>query len=57
MDALKPEFRTVIVLRFWEELSYEEIAAVLNVPLPAVKMRLHRAKEAFRKQYGVEEIP
>ncbi len=54
VDALKPEFRTVIVLRFWEELSYEEIATVLNLPLPGVKMRLHRAKEAFRKMYGEE---
>lgn len=57
VDALKPEFRTVIVLRFWEELSYEEMATVLNVPLPGVKMRLHRAKEAFRKMYGEEIQP
>ena len=56
VDALKPEFRTVIVLRFWEELSYEEIADVLNMPLPSVKMRLHRAKEAFRKQYAGKEL-
>ncbi|MBC8143734.1 MAG: sigma-70 family RNA polymerase sigma factor [Armatimonadetes bacterium] len=54
VDALKPEFRTVIVLRFWEELSYEEMGTVLNMPLPGVKMRLHRAKEAFRKMYGEE---
>ena len=54
VDALKPEFRTVLVLRFWEELSYDEIAAVLDISLPGVKMRLHRAKEAFRKQYETE---
>ncbi len=49
--SLKPDFRTVLVLRYWEELSYEEIASVLSLPLPSVKMRIHRAKEAFRELY------
>ncbi|MBC7807444.1 MAG: sigma-70 family RNA polymerase sigma factor [Akkermansiaceae bacterium] len=53
--SLKPDFRTVIVLRYWEELSYEEIASVLSLPLPSVKMRLHRAKEAFRELYVGKE--
>jgi RNA polymerase sigma-70 factor (ECF subfamily) len=51
MARLKPDHRVVLALRFWEELSYEEIAAVLGLPLPTVKMRLKRAKEAFRKAY------
>ncbi|MBC8137552.1 MAG: sigma-70 family RNA polymerase sigma factor [Fibrella sp.] len=56
IELLKPDFRTVIVLRYWEELSYEEIASVLSLPLPSVKMRLHRAKEAFRELYtGTEK--
>lgn len=55
ISSLKPDFRTVIVLRYWEELSYEEIASVLSLPLPSVKMRLHRAKEAFRELYMGEE--
>lgn len=46
-----PAHRTILVLRFWEGLSYEEIALVLGLSLGAVKMRLHRAREAFRKQY------
>jgi RNA polymerase sigma-70 factor (ECF subfamily) len=53
--SLKPDFRTVLVLRYWEELSYEEIASVLSLPLPSVKMRLHRAKEAFRDLYTGEK--
>ena len=48
---LRPAHRAVLVLRFWEELSYTEIAAVLGLPLPVVKMRLHRAREEFRKCY------
>jgi RNA polymerase sigma-70 factor, ECF subfamily len=51
MSRLKPDHRVVLALRFWEELSYEEIATVLGVPLPTVKMRLKRAKEAFRRAY------
>jgi len=48
---MKPEYQMVLTLRYWEELSYEEIAEVLEVSLPNVKMRLHRAKEEFRKRY------
>jgi len=51
LAALKPDFRVILVLRYWEELSYDEIAGVLALPLPAVKMRLHRANEAFRALY------
>ena len=55
LTHVKPEHRTILVLRFWEELSYEEIAAVLGVSLPAVKMRLKRAKEEFRTCYDDHE--
>ncbi len=54
LAGLKPEHRAILVLRFWEDLSYEEIAAVLNARLPTVKMRLARAREKFQKQYEVE---
>jgi RNA polymerase sigma-70 factor, ECF subfamily len=53
-DALsrtRPAHRTILVLRFWEELSYEEIAQVLGISLSAVKMRLLRARDDFRKCY------
>lgn len=54
LSALKPEHRAILTLRFWEDLSYEEIAVVLNARLPTVKMRLARAREQFQKQYDVE---
>ncbi len=54
LAALKPEHRVILALRFWEELSYEEIAAVLNAPLPTVKMRLARARQQFQKQYEAQ---
>jgi RNA polymerase sigma-70 factor, ECF subfamily len=54
LARLKPHHRVVLTLRFWEGLSYEELAAVLNISLSAVKMRLKRAKEEFRSCYDPE---
>jgi RNA polymerase sigma-70 factor (ECF subfamily) len=56
MGILKPDHRTILALRYWEDLSYEEIAEVLNVPLPSVKMRLHRAKAEFKRLYCEEGV-
>jgi RNA polymerase sigma-70 factor (ECF subfamily) len=41
----------VLVLRFWQEMSYDDISAVLQIPLSTVKMRIKRAKEEFRSVY------
>jgi RNA polymerase sigma-70 factor (ECF subfamily) len=46
---LTPAYREVVVLRHFAELSYEEIAAALNIPEKTVKSRLHTA----RQQLGV----
>ena len=51
---LKPDHRAILVLRFWEQLDYEEIAEVLAISLSAVKMRLSRARDAFRNCYDEE---
>ena len=45
IQNLDPEFREVIVLREIEELSYKEIAAVLDVPVGTVMSRLARARQ------------
>ncbi len=51
LARLAPDQRVLLALRFWEELSYEEIAQTLGLSLPTVKMRLMRAKQAFRRRY------
>src|SRR5712692_9925169 len=51
MARLAPDHRAILALRLWEDLSYTEIAAVLGISLPAVKMRLSRARAEFRKYY------
>jgi RNA polymerase sigma-70 factor, ECF subfamily len=44
LAALRPEYRSLVVLRDLEGLSYGEIAEVLEMPIGSVKGRLHRAR-------------
>jgi len=48
LSELAVEHREVIVLRFLEEMSYEEIAGVVGCPVGSVRSRLHYAKRALR---------
>ncbi len=45
VSRLKPRYRKLIELRYFNELSYEEIAAELDLPLGTVKAQLFRARE------------
>jgi len=49
LARLNPSFRAAVILRDIEELSYEEIAEVLQVALGTVKSRILRGREALRK--------
>jgi RNA polymerase sigma-70 factor (ECF subfamily) len=48
LEQLPAEFREVIVLRDLEELSYKQIAEVINVPLGTVMSRLARARARLK---------
>jgi RNA polymerase sigma-70 factor (ECF subfamily) len=48
LDDLAPEYRAAVVLCDIEELSYEEIAATLNVKLGTVRSRIHRGRAQLR---------
>jgi RNA polymerase sigma-70 factor (ECF subfamily) len=55
MDSLTEEFRTIIILSDLEEMTYEEIAEILEIPLGTVRSRLHRARKAMQeKLYSYE---
>ncbi len=45
VDKLKPRYKTLIEMRYFQELSYEEIAVELDLPLGTVKAQLFRARE------------
>jgi RNA polymerase sigma-70 factor (ECF subfamily) len=49
LDRLGPEHREILLLRYIEDLSYEEIARVTGCGLGTVKSRLHYAKRALRR--------
>lgn len=58
LQALSPRYRTYIVLREVDGLSYKEIAQTLDVPLSTVRITLHRARkqlhELLRQMAGEE---
>ena len=56
VEALPPELRTVIELRFYEELPLKEISAVLGCPLSTVKTRLYTGLKKLRVSLEGEEV-
>jgi RNA polymerase sigma factor (sigma-70 family) len=49
LQRLPGKYRAVIVLRYWYDFSYEEIARTLNLTPALVKARLHRARELLAR--------
>lgn len=52
LSTLSPKYREVLVLHYFEDMPYKDIAEVLQVPVGTVGIRLKRAKEALKKTYG-----
>ncbi len=44
LDALTPAYRTPVILRYWYDMSYKEIADTMGVTESTIKTRLHRAR-------------
>ena len=51
LGRLGPQDRAVVVLRYWDELSTEEIAEALSLTVKAVKSRLHRARKQMAEAW------
>ena len=45
VSKLKPKYRELVEKRYFQELSYEEIATEMNLPLGTVKAQLFRARD------------
>ena len=50
MDRLKPQHKEVLMLRFLEQMSYQQMADVLGCNLGTVRSRLHYAKNALKQE-------
>ena len=50
LTELRPEHKEVLMLRFLEQMSYQQISEVLNCSLGTVKSRIHYAKLALKKE-------
>ena len=48
LGSIKKEYREVLILKYFENLSYEEISDVLRIPEGTVATRINRAKKAFK---------
>jgi RNA polymerase sigma-70 factor (ECF subfamily) len=56
MQQLPPNYRIVLLLRYTNDLSYEEISGVLGVPLNKVQNDLYRAKKRLKQMLIAEEV-
>jgi len=55
IEQLSPSYRLLVMLRYQQDLSYEEIADVVGMPLGTVKTGLFRAHAQLRKALGEHE--
>ena len=55
MDALDVKHRSVLVLRYFNDLSYQEIAEALEIPLGTVKSRLNQSLKYLKEQMNPGE--
>lgn len=52
ISELNDPYREVIILRYYHDLTYEQIAQVLDISLSTVKIRLFRAKKMLKRMLG-----
>jgi RNA polymerase sigma-70 factor (ECF subfamily) len=51
LDHLKPEFKEILILKYFNDMNYKEIEALLGIPRGSVMSRLYNARKAFHKIY------
>jgi len=56
MERLPTRYRMVLILRHLQEMSYEEIAEVLTLPVGTVKTRLFRARNLLKERLLAQQL-
>ncbi len=57
LNELAPDYRTAVVLRYWYDYSYIEIAEILETTESAIKSRLFRARQMLAEKLGDSAAP
>ncbi len=57
IDELAADYRLILQLRFYDEMSLKRIASFLSLPLSTVKWRLHRAKQLLKEKLTPAPVP
>ncbi len=55
IETLTPDHRETLLLRWYDELAYEEIAQILQIPVGTVRSRLHHALQKLRQHMDRKE--
>ena len=55
LASLPESYRLVLVLRYWHELSYDDISEAIGEPVSTERMRLFRARQALGKFHSAEQ--
>lgn len=55
LNMLPPDYRTVVILKYWHTLSYQEIAQTLGTTVSAVKSKLFRARKMMATQIATAQ--
>lgn len=56
IDTLEEDEKSVILLRFYHDLTFKEISNLLDIPLGTAKSVLYRALDKLRKEYKEDDI-
>ena len=57
LNALPDKYRTILILRFLEEKSYDEISDILKIPMGTAATLVSRAKKAFQEMVRRSDMP
>jgi RNA polymerase sigma-70 factor (ECF subfamily) len=55
LEKLSPQDRAAVIMLYWYDLSYDEIAEALSMTVSAVKSRLHRARQVMAQSWSEQE--
>ena len=55
LDRLRPEYKSVLILKFFESKDYQEISDILQKPMGTVATLISRAKIEFKKLYDQQK--